>query len=49
VGEGRLPGGHGWGIAFKIDPRDPIPGLFDLAVNNAEKAAKQKASPGEIE
>jgi hypothetical protein len=37
------------GLAFKIDPRDPIPGLFDLAVNNAEKAAKQKASRGEIE
>jgi hypothetical protein len=37
------------GLAFKIDPRDPIPGLFDLAVNNAENAAKQKASRGEIE
>jgi hypothetical protein len=37
------------GLAFKIDPRDPIPGLFDVAVDNAEKAAKQKASRGEIE
>jgi hypothetical protein len=37
------------GLALKIDPRDPIPDLFDLAVNNAEKKAKQKASPGEIE
>jgi hypothetical protein len=32
------------GLALKIDPRDPIAGLFDLAVDNAAK----KNSPGEV-
>jgi hypothetical protein len=36
------------GLALKIDPRDPIPGLFDVAVDNAAKAA-EKNSPGEVE
>jgi hypothetical protein len=36
------------GLALKLDPRDPIPGLFDIAVDNAEKATK-KNSPGRVE